>query len=143
MIERLDLTSLRKAVASLESALGVVQDRAWLEAQPQPLRETLIAGVIQNFEFVYELAVKMLRRQLEKDAAVPADIDAAGYRDLIRMAAEAGLIQNVPAWFEYRDLRNITAHTYDPEKARRVFSSAPALLLDTRQLLAALETRNG
>jgi nucleotidyltransferase substrate binding protein (TIGR01987 family) len=141
--DKLDLTSLRKAIDSFDSALGVVRDHAWLESQSRPLRDTLVAGVIQNFEFVYELGVKMVRRQLERDAATAAEVDAAGYRDLIRRATEAGLIADASAWFEYRDLRNITAHAYDHDKALRVFSKAPRLLADAQELLKALASRNG
>ncbi|NOR69735.1 MAG: hypothetical protein GQ532_08610 [Methylomarinum sp.] len=37
-----------------------------------------MAGVIQNFEFVYELSIKMLKRQMELEVASPEDIDLSG-----------------------------------------------------------------
>ena len=54
----LDLTPLRRALTSLEDSLRVTEDVAWLQAQSDAVRNTLFAGVIQNFEFVYELAAQ-------------------------------------------------------------------------------------
>ena len=45
---RLDLASLRNAIASLEGAIDVVSDRAWFDVQSDKARDTLIAGVIQK-----------------------------------------------------------------------------------------------
>jgi hypothetical protein len=60
----LDLTPLRLSLSSLEDGLDVVRDLAWFQQQSDKVRHTLIAGVIQNFEFVYEISTKMLRRRL-------------------------------------------------------------------------------
>lgn len=65
MNEKLDLTALRNAVSSLEDSLGVVSDSAWFNQQSKQVKNTLVAGVIQNFEFVYEIGIKMLKRQIE------------------------------------------------------------------------------
>lgn len=62
----------------------------------------------------------MIRRRLELDAASPTEIDFSSFRDLMRTTAEKGLVTNVEAWFRYRQLRNITSHTYDSVKARMV-----------------------
>lgn len=139
----LDLSALRGAVASLEGGLRVTGDSAWFDAQSQAVRDTLIAGVVQNFEFVYELSVKMLRRQLERGSDSPDEVDRASFRDMLRLAGEKGLIEDVEAWFRHRTMRNISAHTYDHEKARTVYQAAPALFDDARALLIALETGNG
>jgi len=139
----LDLTALRAALASFEDSLDVVGDAAWFGAQSPPVRNTLMAGVIQNFEFVYELGFKMIRRRLEFDAASPGEIDGLNFRDILRIAGEAGLVDDVPAWFEYRAMRNITAHTYDQAKARQIYLGALKFRADARQLLARLEARNG
>lgn len=135
----LDLTSLRQALSSLEDGLEVVRDTGWFNRQNEKVRNTLIAGVIQNFEFVYEISTKMLRRRLEMDALNPAEVDFANFRDVLRMAAEKGLIQDVQAWFGYRQMRNITAHTYDRQKAQQVYEGTQAFMQDARALLAKLE----
>jgi nucleotidyltransferase substrate binding protein (TIGR01987 family) len=144
-VSSLDLSALRGAVASLENGLRVTGDTAWFDAQSQAVRDTLIAGVVQNFEFVYELSVKMLRRQLEREADSPDQIDKANFRDMLRLrtAGEKGLLEDVEAWFRHRSMRNISAHTYDHEKARAVYQGAGALLNDAGALLTALEARDG
>lgn len=139
----LDLSALRSAMASLDDGLAVVGDSNWFSQQDERVRNTLVAGVIQNFEFVYEISVKMLRRQLEAEADTPAEIDQAGFRDLLRLAAEKGLISDVEAWFGFRQMRNITAHTYDHAKAQQVYQGTQAFLIHARQLLAQLEARHG
>ena len=139
----LDLGALRNAIASLEGGLAVVGDSAWFSQQPAIVQDTLIAGVIQNFEFVYEIGVKMLRRQIELESDSPAEIDAVNFRDLLRIAGEKGLIADVEAWFRYRKMRDLTAHTYDRQKAREVYRDTLTFIGDARSLLACLEARNG
>lgn len=140
---RLDLTPLRQAMTSLEEGLEVVRNTDWFMQQDIKVRNTLIAGIVQNFEFVYEIGTKMLRRRLEMDALNPSEVDFANFRDLLRLAAEKGLIRDVQAWFAYRQMRNITAHTYDHQKARQVYEGTLAFMQDARALLARLEDCGG
>lgn len=142
MSEKLDLSSLRDALESLLQSLAVVNDDAWFGSQSSAVQNTLISGVIQNFEFVYEQCIKMLRREMEKNAASPTEVDFGDFRDLLRTAAEKGLITDVDAWFRYRKMRNITAHTYDHEKAQQVYQGTRVFIGDARDLLARLEVRN-
>lgn len=139
---QLDLSALRNAIASLEDGLEVVGDSGWFNAQSGKVQNTLIAGVIQNFEFVYEICIKMIRRQIEMESASPDEVDATNFRDLLRLAAEKSLIADVEAWFKYRHMRNITAHTYDHEKAQQVYQGTLIFIRDARALLHALEARN-
>lgn len=140
---KLDLGALRSALASLEDGLEVVSDADWFHQQSSKVRNTLIAGVIQNFEFVYEVGYKMLRRQIELEAASPADVDESNFRDVLRLAAEKGLIADVQAWFRYRQMRNTTAYTYDHAKAQQVYQGTLVFIDDARALLASLEARDG
>lgn len=135
----LDLTPFRQTLVSEEDGLDVVRDTAWFNQQNDKVRHTLIAGVIQNFEFVYEISTKMLRRRLEMDALNPSEVDFANFRDVLRIAAEKALITDVSVWFGYRQMRNITAHTYDHQKAQQVYEGTQAFMLDARLLLARLE----
>lgn len=140
---RLDLSSLRNAVASLEDSLDVVSDDSWFNQQSAKLQNTLIAGIIKNFEFVYEIGVKMLRRQLEAESDSPEEVDETNFREMLRTAGEKGLVADVEAWFKYRQMRNITAHTYDHGKARQVYQETLGFIGDARALLQKLEDRNG
>jgi nucleotidyltransferase substrate binding protein (TIGR01987 family) len=62
---------------------------------------------------------------------------------LLREGGERGFIEDVAKWMEYRKKRNITAHTYDPEKAESVYTAAVAFAGDARKLLSALEKSQG
>lgn len=139
----LDLTSLRDAIQSLADGLAVAGDPVWFPAQSPPVRNTLIAGIIQNFEFVHDISVRMIKRRLELDAFSPEDVDRANFRELLREAGEKGLIEDVDAWFEYRRMRNVTAHTYDHAKAIRIYQDTARFIDDARLLLLRLEERNG
>lgn len=139
----LDLSALQRALTSLEDSLEVVSDSEWFNEQSLKVQNTLIAGVIQNFEFVYEVGFKMIKRQIELESASPEEVDQGSFRDVLRLAAEKGLIRDVEAWFGYRRMRNITAHTYDHEKAQQVYQGTLLFINDARALLTSLEARNG
>ena len=125
---KLILTPLKKAVASLEEAVL--------------LPETVIVrdATIQRFEYTFELAVKMIKRHLETLPGT-TDMDELNFRDLIRRAAEAGLVSDPEAWFEYREARNITSHAYDEKKAALVYATAKRFAQSADELTAELERR--
>ena len=126
----LDFRSLHLATASLAEALEA--------AKLRPADTFVRDASIQRFEYTYELCVKSLRRQLEAMSDSPAELDALGYRDMIRVGVERGLINAEAEWFRYRELRNITAHVYDPAKAAQVFDKLPVFLRDAQALLGKL-----
>lgn len=140
--ESLDLTALRNAIRFLQEAVDIAGDYDFMTQQTPPVQRTLTAGLIQNFEFTYEIAVKLLRRRLERDADSPEEIDAGNFRELLRAAGEKGLLADVAAWFAHRKMRNITPHTYQQEKAGQVCRHIPAFLADAYRLLQQLEARN-
>ena len=61
----LDFSQLARALDALQDAIDVLANRDWFEAQPQAVRSTLVSGTVQCVEFVYDLAIKSLRRTLE------------------------------------------------------------------------------
>ncbi len=130
---RLDLSSLEKALTALERALR--------RASGAPTDEELRDACIQRFEFTFELAWKMLKRRLALDLPSAQDVDQMTYRTLIRVGAEQGLIDDVAAWFVYRDKRNLSSHTYDAAKAADVAAVLPAFSAHARALLERLEKR--
>jgi nucleotidyltransferase substrate binding protein (TIGR01987 family) len=69
----------------------------------------------------------------------PSEIDAQGYRDMIRIGVERGLIKSEVPWFGYRELRNITNHVYDTAKAKKVFGALRRFLRDAKELRAHLD----
>jgi len=130
----LDLTSLENAVARLDEGLTTLGGR--------PEDSLIRDGVIQRFEFTYELAHKMLKRYLETTSANPAQYDSMAFADLIRTASEQGLLlHGWDAWREYRHARSLTSHTYDEAKAVQVAEGLAAFLDEARFLLAQLQAR--
>lgn len=131
---KLDFSSFRKAIASLE--------RAIVRTRGAPADEELRDAVIQRFECTYELAWKMMKRQMEQESPSPAELDRLSFKDLLREAAEKGIIADAEAWLVYRDRRDITSHTYDEAEAKSVYAAALTFLDDVKAVLAELERRS-
>lgn len=130
---KLDFSSMKKAIKSLGRAIA--------RTQKAPADEELRDAVIQRFEYTYELAWKMMKRQIEQESANPAEIDQLSFKDLLRTAAEKGIISDVEPWLVYRDQRNITSHTYDEAEAKSVYETALGFYKDAETLLSKLEKR--
>lgn len=127
----LDFTPLANAVARLDE--GLARYRA--DEEDSQIRD----GLIQRFEFTYDLSHKMLRRALEAGAANPEEVDRMTFPTLIRTGNEQGLVGgDWAAWRTWREMRNITSHTYDEGKARQVAAAIPAFLAEAQDLLARL-----
>jgi len=135
-----DLSSLQKAVSSLERAVKVASFKIKDEVNTDE-EEVIRAGVIQNFEFTYELCWKFMKRWLVINIG-SAVVDGVSRKELFRMAAESRLIPDVEAWFEYNNLRNETAHTYDVKIAEDVYKAAIRFLAEARAFLKVLEAKN-
>ncbi len=138
---KLDLSSLRKAVESLEKTIRVVDDNTFMSRLNEDQKEAVRAGVIQTFEFTYELCWKFMRRWLEVNLG-SVYVAGVSRRQLFRLGAEHRLLSDVDKWMEYHDARNETVHTYDENTAKDVFETAQKFLVDAQKLLQALEAHN-
>lgn len=136
----LDLSSLQKAVDSLQRAVKVASSQIKGKVDTDE-EEVIRAGVIQNFEFTYELCWKFMKRWLEINIGSAA-VDGIPRKELFRLAAENRLIGEVEAWFEYNNLRNETAHTYDAKTAAEVYEAAVRFAADALAFLKTLEKKN-
>ena len=123
---------LQKALASLNVAL----DRSRQAKQDLELRD----ACIQRFEYTFELSIKVIKRYLEQEMPILL-IDQINYRELLRSAFEAGLIQQVEAWFLYREARNQTSHAYDEKKAQFVYDVIFSFVEQAKFLLTQLSDR--
>jgi nucleotidyltransferase substrate binding protein (TIGR01987 family) len=134
---KLDYSSLEKAVSTLSIA--------WksYEANSNRLspadRDIMRDGVIQRFEYTFELAWKTIKRYLEIYGLEKAD--TLTNRDLFRIGAEQGLIEDPSSWFNYMIERNRTSHVYDVAVANDVFHTAGNFLKDAAYLLDQLNKR--
>jgi len=135
----LDLTALRKAAQALKRAAAVWEGLTPVQ-QIKDIGETVRAGVIQSFEFTYELCWKFMRRWLEMNIA-PDAADGVSRRELFRLSAEQKLIDDVDIWMEFHTARNITSHVYDEEKAALVLEKALSFYTYAALLLERLEEK--
>ena len=138
---KLDLSSLRKAVESLEKTIRVADDDAFMSRLEEDQKQAVKAGVILNFEFTYELCWKFMRRWLQVNLG-PVYVEGVSRRQLFRLSAEHRLVGDVDRWMEYHDARNETAHTYNESTAEDVIETAHQFLADAQKLLQALEANN-
>ncbi|RNC69213.1 MAG: nucleotidyltransferase [Desulfuromonadales bacterium] len=138
----LDLSSLHKAVLSMERALRVTGEKLFLPETSKDEKDLLKAGVIQNFEFTYELCWKFIQRWIRENRT-PEDADHPLTRkELFRLAAQYGLIADPLPWFVYGEKRNLTSHTYDEVTAQVVYDAAVQFLPDAQYLYQKLVESN-
>ena len=135
----LDLSSLQKAVGSLERAIKVASVTKGNVGAEQ--EEVIRAGVIQNFKFTYERSWKFIKRWLEGNLG-GVYIDGVSRKELFRLAAESRLIDDVEAWFKYHETRNQTTHIYDEHKAKEIFETVKKFLPDAKEFLKNIENKN-
>ena len=91
--------------------------REALEDGVEPLNQLELEGVIQRFEFTFELSWNLLKDRLEYDGLVIATITP---RNVIREAYSAKLIDDCETWIDMLTDRNLMSHTYDFERFKVV-----------------------
>ena len=91
--------------------------REALEDGVEPLNQLELEGVIQRFEFTFELSWNLLKDRLEYDGLVIATITP---RNVIREAYSAKLIEDCETWIDMLTDRNLMSHTYDFERFKAV-----------------------
>ena len=131
---KLDLSPLIKAIERLEEGL----ERHQREPGDTQLRD----GLIQRFEFTYEVSHKMFKRYLESVSPTPGEYDSADFQFLVSSASEQGLLlRDWSAWRRYRDLRARSSHTYQYQEnvALEVVAGIPEFLEDTRHMRDQLQ----
>ena len=130
----LDITPLANATARLREGLA----RYNLDPSDEQIRD----GLIQRFEFTYEVSHKMLKRYLKTFAASPDAIELLNFGDLIRTGNEQGLLRgNWPQWKRFREMRTRTSHTYDANVALAVVAGIPDFLAEATYLCDQLQGR--
>lgn len=83
------------------------------------LNELEKQGLIQCFEYTYELAWNTLKDFYENQA----ETDIQGSKDAIRLAFKRGLIENGEAWMSMIKSRTLTSHTYNEDLADEIVTA--------------------
>jgi nucleotidyltransferase substrate binding protein (TIGR01987 family) len=137
----LDLSALQQAITSLEDSVEVATREDFIDSVDDKARKVIRAGVIQNFEFTFELSWKFIQRWLRENRS-PEMAEPRTRKDLFRHAARNGLISGAQEWFRYAEARNATSHTYNSNRADDVYETAMDFLPAAQGLLAQLERLN-
>lgn len=102
------LEEFRKAFVRLEE--GIAEKET----------EIAIDGVIQRFEFTFELAWKTLKEYLEYQGFSEK---TGSPREVIQTGFAKGIIKDGEAWIKMMLDRNGVAHLYDEKKSREIYSN--------------------
>jgi len=98
------ILNFNKALNSLEEALL------------NPIEKQIeLAGLIKNFEFVYELSWKLLKAYLND-----LGIEAYSPKEIFSKAYQAKLLDNEKVWLEIINARNLSSHTYSIDLAEEL-----------------------
>ena len=73
-------------------------------------------GLIQSFEYTYELAWNTLKDLFEEQG----ETNLTGSRDVFRLAFRRGLVENGEAWMDMIKSRGLTVHTYNAKIAESI-----------------------
>ena len=106
-------------------------ERAWAQLQAACAKTSYsdleLAGLVQMFEFTFELAWKTL-----KDLLFYEGYEVNSPREAIRQGFASGLIQDGERWMVMLESRNRLSHTYDKrtaDEAERLIKESYAPLL--------------
>lgn len=105
-------------------------------SRQKTLNELEEQGLVQAFEYTYELAWKTLQDILHEKGLT----DVTGPRPVIEQSFRDGLIQNGEAWMRMFKDRNLTTHTYNLQIMREILANVRKEYLDLfRELHNRLE----
>jgi nucleotidyltransferase substrate binding protein (TIGR01987 family) len=118
----------KQAFSQLEKAVMLADQRSLTELEEQ--------GLIQAFEFTHELAWNTIKDYLQEQGAVTL----YGSKDSTREAYKYHLVENGEIWMEMIESRNLSAHTYNRDLAKRIVQAIRDQYYDEfKQLIITLE----
>lgn len=120
--ELIKLSDLKEAITRLDEGLQTSQNE--LERD----------GVLQRFEFAFELAWKVIQEYAKFQG-----IEVVSPREAIRVGAELGIIINPEGWFIDLQNRNLTTHIYDAKTAEKIFRGVGDFADRVHQMVNAID----
>jgi nucleotidyltransferase substrate binding protein (TIGR01987 family) len=94
------------------------------------------AGIIQSFEYCYELAWKIMKKVLNSEG-----LEVSTPKQVIREAGSAKIIDDVKLWIEFVNKRNLTVHTYNELVLKEIMEIMPKFKDELSKLIKELENR--
>ena len=125
--ENLSFKALEDALLTLKEALS---------SPPKSLLER--DGVIQRFEYSFEMTWKAIRNYLITMGR--AEVSGSP-KPLLRDALEEGLIDNIELWFGFLEARNASSHSYNKLTADQVFERAKEFMPKAEALLKKMRKK--
>ena len=101
----------KKALTTVKNAVDLAATRELSDLEKQ--------GLIQGFEFTFELAWNVMKDYLEEQGIT----GIIGSKDTVRHAFTKGLIKNGQVWIDMIEDRNLASHVYDEETANDLFTA--------------------
>ena len=133
MDNKLDLTNIKNAIATLEEAINYYNTDV-----EQPIKNMYADSCIQRFKYTYELSRKIMKKYLklffnktEQELTI---------KNIFRYMQGYGLIKDWTKWVEYNDARNNTSHEYNLNKAQFVLTVLQSFLEDVKSFVLCLES---
>lgn len=123
MTELVKLDDLKSALAQLKS--GLAETKNDLDRD----------GVIQRFEFTFELFWKVIQEYTRYKG-----LETASPRDAFRVAGDLGIIEDPNVWFEFLKDRNLTTHLYSEKDAANILLHIPSFVKETERVLEKIES---
>ncbi|MCK9451524.1 MAG: nucleotidyltransferase substrate binding protein [Bacteroidales bacterium] len=111
------LKKLTEAVTLLKEDFAEQEIESELENTKNVLEEMVKEGLIQRFEYTFEIAWNLM-----KDYALfQGNSEIRGSRDAIRYAFASDLITNGDCWMDMIKSRVKTSHIYNEETAQEIY----------------------
>ena len=98
----------KKALVTVKNAVELAASRELSDLEKQ--------GLIQGFEFTFELAWNVMKDYLEEQGIN----GIIGSKGAVRQAFNKGLIEDGQVWMDMIKDRNLAAHSYDEETAQNL-----------------------
>ena len=101
----------KKALAAMKNAVELAASRELSDLEKQ--------GMIQGFEFTFELAWNVMKDYLEEQGVS----GIIGSKGTVRQAFQNGLIEDGQIWMDMIKDRNLASHVYDDGIAENLFAA--------------------
>ncbi|MEY3280357.1 MAG: hypothetical protein RL674_342 [Pseudomonadota bacterium] len=111
-------TRWKQRFSNFSRALSLLRDA--MEQDLDSLKQLEKEGIIQRFEYTFELAWKVLKDKMEFDGIV---LDQISPKAVVRQAFAAKYINDPDTWLKMIGDRNLMSHTYDFVKFEAVIQS--------------------
>lgn len=111
-------TRWKQRFSNFSRALSLLRDA--MEQDLDSLKQLEKEGIIQRFEYTFELAWKVLKDKMEFDGIV---LDQISPKAVVRQAFAAKYINDPDTWLKMIGDRNLMSHTYDFMKFEAVIQS--------------------